>query len=78
MNPEQQCDTSLFLLKALFRMRSSQEEQDPSTGGCVGSLPGSSQETKAGREWFLFPYHHILPSALTTAPFTPFTASLTD
>lgn len=41
--------------------------------GCGGRQPGSSQETEAGREWFLFPYHHILSSALTTAPFTPFT-----
>ncbi|KAF3834386.1 hypothetical protein F7725_025590 [Dissostichus mawsoni] len=31
-------------------------------------MPGSSEETKAGREWFLFPYHRILSSALTTAP----------
>lgn len=42
--------------------------------GRGGRQPGSSQETEAGREWFLFPYHHILSSAVTTAAFAPFTA----
>lgn len=42
--------------------------------GCrSGRQPGSSQETEAGWEWLFCPYHHILSSALTTMPFTPFT-----